>query len=135
MEFLASLVEHNLIHESAVDIAQAERDPTSHGIFGYNQRSLAKRTKWQHGVKTQPCPVRNSNVTMTILNSFQVFSIPNYDSPYDFDSNLPETPQESDDEDNPYIHLTLILFQLLICPLDVVIICTEPLTDVDVWLP
>jgi hypothetical protein len=39
MEFLASLVEHSLIHESAIDIAQVERDPPTHGIFGYNRRS------------------------------------------------------------------------------------------------
>ncbi|KAI5866297.1 hypothetical protein GGS23DRAFT_617360 [Durotheca rogersii] len=35
MEVLAHLVKENLIHEDAVNIVQAERDPPTHGIFGY----------------------------------------------------------------------------------------------------
>lgn len=40
MEVLHLLAEQNLIPEGAVSIAQAERDPPTHGIFGYkNQRA------------------------------------------------------------------------------------------------
>ncbi|KAH7313871.1 hypothetical protein B0I35DRAFT_436037 [Stachybotrys elegans] len=35
MEFLTRLVEKDLIHPDAVDIAQAHRDAPTHGIFGY----------------------------------------------------------------------------------------------------
>jgi len=37
MEYLHRLVERNLIDRSAVDVAQAERDPATLGIFGANR--------------------------------------------------------------------------------------------------
>ena len=38
MEFLASLVDNELIAEDAISVAEAERDPPTHGIFGQNRR-------------------------------------------------------------------------------------------------
>lgn len=35
MEFLTLLTQKGLISPEAVGIAQAERDPPTHGIFGY----------------------------------------------------------------------------------------------------
>lgn len=40
MEFLTALVNRNLIDAGAVEIAQQERDPPTHGIFGYKQAEL-----------------------------------------------------------------------------------------------
>ncbi|KAL1297355.1 hypothetical protein AAFC00_004896 [Neodothiora populina] len=37
MDFLNDLVRRNLIGAGAVEIAQRERDPPTHGIFDYNQ--------------------------------------------------------------------------------------------------
>ena len=34
MEFLALLVEHELIHEDAINVAQAQLDSPTYGIFG-----------------------------------------------------------------------------------------------------
>ncbi|KAM0347343.1 hypothetical protein ACHAPU_004863 [Fusarium lateritium] len=46
MEFLSALVKDGILSPEAIEIAQAERDPPNHGIFGQ---------KRQHGFSGYPC--------------------------------------------------------------------------------
>lgn len=39
MEFLALLVKEGKISKDAIDIAQSERDPPNHGIFGMQPKA------------------------------------------------------------------------------------------------
>lgn len=38
MEFLTLLANEGILHTTALTAAQEQRDPPTHGIFGYNNR-------------------------------------------------------------------------------------------------